>query len=60
MLQKFLKLAVDNNIKIIAFLQLAQEHGFPVNRAARIAVNEINNFLEADEDNNISKVFIVF
>lgn len=55
-----LKLAVDNNIKIIAFPSISTgAYGFPVNRAARIAVNEINNFLEADEDNNISKVFIV-
>ncbi|HOJ12073.1 MAG TPA: O-acetyl-ADP-ribose deacetylase [Clostridiales bacterium] len=55
-----LKLAVDNNIKVIAFPSISTgAYGFPVNRAARIAVNEINNFLEADEDNNISKVFIV-
>ncbi|NSW91505.1 MAG: O-acetyl-ADP-ribose deacetylase [Firmicutes bacterium] len=55
-----LKLAIENDIKTIAFPSISTgAYGFPVNRAARIAVNEINKFLEADEGNSISKVFIV-
>lgn len=55
-----LKLAVENKIKTIAFPSISTgAYGFPVNRAARIAVNEIVKFLETGEGDNISKVFIV-
>lgn len=55
-----LRLAVKNNIKTIAFPSISTgAYGFPVNRAARIAVNEIVKFLESEEGDNISKVFIV-
>jgi len=55
-----LKLAVENNIKTIAFPSISTgAYGFPVNRAARIAVNEINKFFESEDGDKISKVFIV-
>jgi len=57
---KSLQLAVQNGIKTIAFPSISTgAYGFPVNRAARIAVNEINKFLETEEGKSISKVFIV-
>ncbi|NMB95062.1 MAG: O-acetyl-ADP-ribose deacetylase [Clostridiaceae bacterium] len=53
-----LKIAEEMGIKTIAFPSISTgAYRFPVNRAARIAVNEINNFLESN--NSISKVFIV-
>ncbi len=55
-----LKLAVENDIKTIAFPSISTgAYGFPVNRAARIAVNEINKFIESEDGDKISKVFIV-
>jgi len=55
-----LKLAVENNIKTIAFPSISTgAYGFPVNRAARVAVNEINKFFESEDGDKISKVFIV-
>jgi len=53
-----LKIAEEMGIKTLAFPSISTgAYGFPLNRAARIAVNEINNFLESN--NSISKVFIV-
>jgi len=53
-----LRIAFENGIKTIAFPSISTgAYGYPINRAARIAVNEINNFLESN--NNIPKVFIV-
>ncbi|HOJ10224.1 MAG TPA: O-acetyl-ADP-ribose deacetylase [Clostridiales bacterium] len=53
-----LKLASQKGVKTIAFPSISTgAYGFPVNRAARIAVNEIYNFLESN--NSISRVFIV-
>lgn len=56
--RKSLKLAVENNIKTIAFPSISTgAYGFPVKRAARIAIKEIQLFLETDS--SIEKVFIV-
>ncbi len=41
-----LKLAVENNIRLIAFPSISTgAYGFPMDRAARIAVKEIRSFL---------------
>ncbi|WP_286680887.1 O-acetyl-ADP-ribose deacetylase [Tepidanaerobacter sp. EBM-49] len=53
-----LKLAVEHGIKTIAFPSISTgAYRFPVDRAARIAVREIVNFLK--NDSNIEKVYIV-
>lgn len=53
-----LALAVKNVIKTIALPSISTgAYRFPVERAARIAINEIRPFLE--EDSNISKVTMV-
>jgi O-acetyl-ADP-ribose deacetylase (regulator of RNase III) len=53
-----LKLAVENGIKKIAFPSISTgAYRFPVNRAAKIAMQEISNFLE--ENNSIEKVTMV-
>ncbi|NLY43542.1 MAG: O-acetyl-ADP-ribose deacetylase [Clostridiaceae bacterium] len=53
-----LALAVKNNIRTIAFPSISTgAYRFPVERAARIAVNEIKRFLETDI--SIEKVFMV-
>lgn len=53
-----LELAVKNGIKTMAFPSISTgAYGFPVSRAARIAVNEISNFM--DVKNKLDKVFIV-
>jgi len=51
-----LKLAVENGIKTIAFPSISTgAYRFPVERAARIAMQEISEFLR--EDSSIEKVF---
>jgi len=53
-----LKLAVEHGIKTIAFPSISTgAYGFPVKRAAKIAINEIKRFLESN--NSIEKVYIV-
>ncbi|HHV96682.1 MAG TPA: O-acetyl-ADP-ribose deacetylase [Clostridiaceae bacterium] len=53
-----LKIAEEMGLKTIAFPSISTgAYRFPVNRAARIAVNEISNFLEISK--SVSKVFIV-
>jgi O-acetyl-ADP-ribose deacetylase (regulator of RNase III) len=53
-----LRIASENGIKTLAFPSISTgAYGYPLNRAARIAVNEISNFLESNSE--ISKVFIV-
>ena len=56
--QNVLEIAEQNDIKTIAFPSInIEDSGFPVKRAARIAIKEIHGFLETD--NSIEKVFIV-
>ncbi len=57
---KSLELAVKNNIKSIAFPNISTGvYGFPKNKAARIAINTVKNFLTKHE--KIEKViFAVF
>jgi len=53
-----LKLAVENSIKTIAFPAISTGvYRFPLERAAKIAINEINNFLNVV--NSIEKVVFV-
>lgn len=53
-----LELAVKNGVKTIAFPSISTgAYGFPVERAAGIAINEIKRFL--DTDSNIEKVLMV-
>lgn len=53
-----LKLAVRNGVKLIAFPSISTgAYGFPVDRASRIAITEIADFL--GKDNFIEKVLIV-
>lgn len=53
-----LQLAVDNGIKTIAFPSISTgAYRFPVNRAAKIAMQEISKFLE--ENDSIEKVTMV-
>lgn len=53
-----LKLAVDNGIKTIAFPAISTGiYGFPLNRAARIAVSIVTKFLS--EHDEIEKVIFV-
>jgi O-acetyl-ADP-ribose deacetylase (regulator of RNase III) len=53
-----LKLAVENNIRTIAFPSISTgAYRFPLKRAARIATLEISKFLE--EESTIEKVHIV-
>ncbi|HQA59479.1 MAG: O-acetyl-ADP-ribose deacetylase [Tepidanaerobacteraceae bacterium] len=53
-----LMLAVENNVKTIAFPSISTgAYGFPVKRAADIAIREIARFLE--ENNSIEKVLMV-
>jgi O-acetyl-ADP-ribose deacetylase (regulator of RNase III) len=53
-----LKLAVENNIKTIAFPSISTGvYRFPVERAAKIAVENVRSFLEKDK--TIEKVIFV-
>jgi len=53
-----LELAVKNGVKTIAFPSISTgAYGFPLDRAAGIAVGEIKRFLEADS--SIEKVLMV-
>ena len=53
-----LKLAVKYNIKSIAFPAISTGiYGFPLERATKIAINCINNFLQ--NDNYIDKIYFV-
>jgi O-acetyl-ADP-ribose deacetylase len=53
-----LKLAVENKIKIIAFPAISTGvYHFPLERATKIAVTEVKNFLEKNE--SIEKVIFV-
>lgn len=53
-----LKLAVKNEIKTIAFPAISTGvYGFPIERATKIAINEVKSFLENDE--LIEKVIFV-
>ncbi|MCZ7608940.1 MAG: O-acetyl-ADP-ribose deacetylase [Ignavibacterium sp.] len=53
-----LKLAVENKIKTIAFPAISTGvYSFPLERAAKIAVNEVKKFL--DKNNSIEKVIFV-
>jgi O-acetyl-ADP-ribose deacetylase (regulator of RNase III) len=55
-----LKLAAENNIKSIAFPSISTgAYGFPVEKAAPVALREVKNFLEKNK--NIEQViFILF
>ena len=55
-----LKLAVENNIKTIAFPNISTGiYGFPKEKAAKIAINTVKEFIENNE--NIKEViFVVF
>lgn len=47
--RKCLKLAVENNLKSIAFSTISTgSYGFPIDRACKIALKEVNEFLEKD------------
>ncbi|MGD9153635.1 MAG: O-acetyl-ADP-ribose deacetylase [Gammaproteobacteria bacterium] len=53
-----LKLAVENGIKTIAFPAISCGlYGYPVKQAAKIAVNEVKNFLANNQ--TIKKVYFV-
>jgi len=53
-----LKLAVENGIKTIAFPAISTGvYRFPLERALKIAINEVSDFLE--EDKSIEKVIFV-
>ena len=53
-----LKIAVENNIKSIAFPAISTGiYRFPLEKAVKIAVKEVKNFLE--KDNSIEKVVFV-
>jgi len=53
-----LRLAAENNIKTIAFPSVSTGvYMFPVERASKIAVKEVNDFLE--KDSSIEKVIFV-
>lgn len=53
-----LKLAIENNIKTIAFPSISTgAYGFPIDKASKIALNEILRFL--NENNMIELVKIV-
>ncbi len=53
-----LKLAVENGIKTIAFPAISTGvYRFPLDRAANIAINEVNDFL--GKDKSIEKVIFV-
>ncbi|GAB6283661.1 MAG: O-acetyl-ADP-ribose deacetylase [Ignavibacterium sp.] len=53
-----LKLAVENNIKTIAFPAISTGvYHFPLERATRIAVREVKDFLDKSDD--IEKIYFV-
>jgi len=53
-----LKLAVENDVKTIAFPAISTGvYHFPLERAAKIAINEVKKFLE--KNNSIGKVIFV-
>ena len=53
-----LRLAVENNIKTIAFPAISTGvYRFPLERATKIAITEANNFLE--QNNTIEKIIFV-
>jgi O-acetyl-ADP-ribose deacetylase len=54
-----LKLAVDNDIKTIAFPNISTGiFSYPIKEAAGIAIDTVNKFLK-EEDHNIKKVYFV-
>jgi len=55
-----LKIAVENKIKTIAFPAISTgAYGYPIEKAAQIAINKIKSFLECDD--SINKVtFVAF
>lgn len=55
-----LKLAVENNIKSIAFPSISTgAYGFPIEKAAPIALNEVKKFLE-EKDVIKEMIFVLF
>jgi len=55
-----LRLAVDNGVKTIAFPNISTGvYGFPKERAAKIAIETVRNFLEKDKSLN-EVVFVCF
>lgn len=55
---KVLEFAEEKQLKTVAFPSLGTgSFGFPPNRAARIAVNEVCKFI--DNENTLQKIFIV-
>ena len=53
-----LKLALDNHIKTIAFPNISTGvYGFPKDKAAKIAVKTVSDFLK--QNNSIEKVYFV-
>ena len=53
-----MRIAKENNIKTIAFPNISTGvYGFPKKLAAKIAINEVNNFLE--NASTINKIFFV-
>jgi len=55
-----LALAVQNGIKTIAFPAISTgAYGFPLHRATKIAVNEVNNFLQSN-DSLEQAIFVCF
>mgnify|MGYP001770013779 CR=1 FL=1 len=54
-----LKLAVDNNIKTIAFPSISTgAYGYPLKEASEIAITTVKKFLD-DEKDHIEKVYFV-
>jgi O-acetyl-ADP-ribose deacetylase (regulator of RNase III) len=54
-----LKLAVENNCRTIAFPAIScGVYGFPIDRACKIAITEIQRFLK-QEQHNFSKIYLV-
>ncbi len=56
--KRSLEVAVENNIKTIAFPAIScGVYGYPLDKAARIAVREVRSFLESDD--TLEKVIYV-
>lgn len=54
-----LYLAVDNNVKTIAFPNISTgAYGYPIEEAAKIAIESVKEFL-AEEEHHIEKVYFV-
>ena len=61
MLQVLLNLALENDIKSIAFCCISTgEFRFPNDLAVDIALSSVNDFLEENKEQNIKIVFNVF